>query len=412
MLRQGFLTYRHEMGGVCSASGLQGLANGLAGAAAQAVAGQCQLWHSEWTQYHQWLINLNVGKYGPIPQDTGGPAAAVQCALLREGGVGCDEGAARDDPVVNGLIAALATGGLGALANTLREAGAAALTTAAESGTGDAVASAVGSGLVEDVGAGALRGLGDNTIDQALTCVNSFTADTPVTLADGRQEAISAVKVGTKVLATDPQTGQTAAEPVAALIHHSGLHAMVLITLSNGDELKATAGHLIWDATARTFTKASQLHRGDRLESTSGQALAIRSLTGYRADLTAYNLEIAGIHTYYAGASPVLVHNSCEADLEGLAHAIARHTWGGDEVTATASVFDSGVNLTELASQTAGQIGRVGENGNIEYVLQGSGPVGVTGRSPAFAAGTPTNIYTVVRDSRSGDLVTMFPGLP
>lgn len=29
------------------------------------------------------------------------------------------------------------------------------------------------------------------------------------------------------------------------------------------------------------------------------------------ADLTVYNLTIDGIHTYYAGTTPTLVHNSC-----------------------------------------------------------------------------------------------------
>jgi hypothetical protein len=34
-------------------------------------------------------------------------------------------------------------------------------------------------------------------------------------------------------------------------------------------------------------------------------------LTVYSADITAYNLQIGNIHTYYAGTTPVLVHNSC-----------------------------------------------------------------------------------------------------
>lgn len=42
-----------------------------------------------------------------------------------------------------------------------------------------------------------------------------------------------------------------------------------------------------------------------------GSTLEIDSVRVYGEDLTAYNLEIAGIHTYYAGATPVLVHNSC-----------------------------------------------------------------------------------------------------
>ena len=32
----------------------------------------------------------------------------------------------------------------------------------------------------------------------------------------------------------------------------------------------------------------------------------------FSADLRGYSLMIDGIHTYYAGATPVLVHNSCE----------------------------------------------------------------------------------------------------
>lgn len=38
-------------------------------------------------------------------------------------------------------------------------------------------------------------------------------------------------------------------------------------------------------------------------------------MTGYTADLTAYNLQISTIHTYYAGTTPVLVHNSCSAGI-------------------------------------------------------------------------------------------------
>lgn len=43
--------------------------------------------------------------------------------------------------------------------------------------------------------------------DAATSCLNGFTGDTPVTMADGKQEPISKVKVGDRVLATDPETG-------------------------------------------------------------------------------------------------------------------------------------------------------------------------------------------------------------
>jgi len=151
----------------------------------------------------------------------------------------------------------------------------------------------------------------DTAGDLATSCVNSFTADTPVTLADGRQEPIKDVKVGDKVLATDPQTGVTKAEPVVALIRHSGQHAIVLVTLADGSVLDATSGHKIWDATQHTFVNAGELRAGDQIETDTGGLITVASLTGYSADLTAYNLQISTIHTYYAGTTPVLVHNSC-----------------------------------------------------------------------------------------------------
>lgn len=67
-------------------------------------------------------------------------------------------------------------------------------------------------GLVSATGVAAGTA-GERAGDLATSCANSFTADTPVTLADGTQEPIEDVKVGDKVLATDPYTGQTKAEP-------------------------------------------------------------------------------------------------------------------------------------------------------------------------------------------------------
>lgn len=151
----------------------------------------------------------------------------------------------------------------------------------------------------------------DGAGDLATSCANSFTADTPVTLADGKQEPIKDVKVGDQVLATDPYTGQTKAEPVVALIRHSGEHAMVLVTLADGSVLDATGGHKIWDATQGTFVDAGQLRAGDKIETATGALITIAALTDYSAGLTAYNLQIDQIHTYYAGTTPVLVHNSC-----------------------------------------------------------------------------------------------------
>jgi hypothetical protein len=94
---------------------------------------------------------------------------------------------------------------------------------------------------------------------------------------------------------------------------------MIDIGLADGTVLDATDGHPIWDATANKFTDASNLRVGDQVLSVTDALISITRLAGYQADIAAYNLQINTIHTYYAGTTPVLVHNSCTsaADILG-----------------------------------------------------------------------------------------------
>lgn len=41
----------------------------------------------------------------------------------------------------------------------------------------------------------------------------------------------------------------------------------------------------------------------------AGEAVAIASASGYSADLTAHNFEVAELHTYYVGETPMPVHH-------------------------------------------------------------------------------------------------------
>ncbi|WP_159807147.1 polymorphic toxin-type HINT domain-containing protein [Cellulomonas citrea] len=174
--------------------------------------------------------------------------------------------------------------------------------------------------------------------------VNSFTGATLVTMADGAKKPIRAVKVGDKVLATDPATGQTAARPVTKLIVHAGKHTMVDVHLADGTTITATDRHPFWDATTGQFTYAIDLHPGDQVRQTDGTPLTIQTTRVYDADLTAYNLTVDDIHTYYAGTTPVLVHNSCFGEAAEAAagtrpaagQAIYR-VYGGDSVAGGAS---------------------------------------------------------------------------
>jgi hypothetical protein len=134
-----------------------------------------------------------------------------------------------------------------------------------------------------------------------------------VLLASGAAVAISKIRAGMRVKATDPYQHVTAVRSVVKVIRHHRWHAMAAIVLVTGAVIQATSQHPIWDATTHQFTYAADLHTGDRLLEPSGATVAVRAVRHYQADLTAYNLDVTGIHTYYveAGQVDVLVHNSC-----------------------------------------------------------------------------------------------------
>jgi hypothetical protein len=97
---------------------------------------------------------------------------------------------------------------------------------------------------------------------------------------------------------------------VAALIRHGGEHAMADVSLSDGTVVYATAGHPFWDASAGAFVTAGALPVGDEVLTAGGARLSVTAVVLHEQDLTAYNLSIEGIHTYYAGDAAVLVHNT------------------------------------------------------------------------------------------------------
>lgn len=86
---------------------------------------------------------------------------------------------------------------------------------------------------------------------------------------------------------------------------------MVDLTFDDGSVIESTDEHPVWEVTDHEFTFAVDLEVGDVVLSVDGDQLTLVATRVYEEDLWAYNLEVAGIHTYYAGATPVLVHNAC-----------------------------------------------------------------------------------------------------
>ena len=207
-------------------------------------------------------------------------------------------------PALEGVLPEAAVPGLTSSGARTAAAGARAETAAASGGLRASASTARAS-----AGGGARQAEG--SAGGRLCSANSFVTGTPVLMADHHATPIETVQVGDQVVATDPGTGETAARPVTALIRHSGPHRMVDVGFGDGTRIVATDHHPFWDVTTGRFVDATDLHVGDRVRGSDGAALAVTTVRSYDAVLTAYNLTVDDIHTYYTGTTPVLVHNSC-----------------------------------------------------------------------------------------------------
>ena len=165
---------------------------------------------------------------------------------------------------------------------------------------GDEVVKAVGDDAAKagDEAAGAGR-------TAARAC--SFSGATTVLMADGTQEPIEDVKVGDRVIATDPKTGERSARTVARVWVHSD--RLATLTL-DGERIATTEDHPFWNATDRAWQRADALDRGDAVLAADGKTVTVGDFGARQYRGTAYNLTVEGVHTYHVGRAAVLVHNS------------------------------------------------------------------------------------------------------
>ncbi|MFK0116159.1 polymorphic toxin-type HINT domain-containing protein [Streptomyces sp. NPDC090994] len=162
---------------------------------------------------------------------------------------------------------------------------------------------------------------------------NSFVPGTLVLMADGTTKPIEDIENGDKVLATDPETGETAVETVTAEILGKGVKHLVKVEITTPDgttaEVTATDGHPFWVPELGDWIDATDLKTGQWLRTSAGtyvQITAIERWTAQRA--TVHNLTVSDLHTYYvlAGESAVLVHNCGATQVE----------YGGDNLSRVA----------------------------------------------------------------------------
>jgi RHS repeat-associated protein len=250
--------------------------------------------------------------------------------------------------------------------------------------------------------------------DASSSPCHSFDPNTPVLMADGSTKPIKDVKVGDKVMATDPVTGKTTAREVTRLHRNTDTDLVDVTVKETGTGrttvLHTTAHHPFWDESLRAWVPAGTLAAGHLLRSSESARLTVLSVRAHGDAKVMDDLTVAEVHTYYviAGTTPVLVHNCGEPWMGENTYAKIDRDHGPNSTVPGKSKFDEGVDYDDLADHAANFPDRPQTTGTrCERICTSPNgkPIGVDQN------GLPTNVYTVVTEE-NGRIVTMHPGMP
>jgi RHS repeat-associated protein len=207
-------------------------------------------------------------------------------------------------------------------------------TAGALSGSGHATAGEIALGTLQEAGraaaivpVGAAIGKGTGVLITSLTADGEeelvadgasllrtggcFAAGTLVDTPNGLVP-IEQIAVGDSVLAYDFSEKTIVPRKVLTTINH--LTDYWVLVAVNGDEIKATRGHLFWVVSANAWISALNLKSGMTVQLLDGSAVAIESvrLLEPPASEETFNLIIESDHDYFVGKTGTLVHNGIE----------------------------------------------------------------------------------------------------
>jgi hypothetical protein len=158
-------------------------------------------------------------------------------------------------------------------------------------------------------GGGSSGGGGQQTVQNfAQTGPHCFSADTRVSLADGREKIISEIKVGDLV---KTGAGRDNTAHVTEVLQFNSAKARKLeFTWSSGrsDSLRATDEHLFW-VDGKGWTEARSLRAGDWLLDDSSRPVRITENQRIDEPLQVYTLRLREDVAFYANS--ILVHDMC-----------------------------------------------------------------------------------------------------
>ncbi|MGP4010195.1 polymorphic toxin-type HINT domain-containing protein [Streptomyces sp. 4N124] len=151
---------------------------------------------------------------------------------------------------------------------------------------------------------------------------HSFLPGTKVLLADGSTKPIEKVKLGDKVVTTDPKAGKATVREIAGTIVTEDDKSFSDLTVKDASgraqALVATTTHPFWVESEQAWIKAGELEPGMTLHTPSGDTVDVTANRRFEERQRTHDLTVTGIHAYYvlADATPVLVHN-CGGEVTG-----------------------------------------------------------------------------------------------
>jgi RHS repeat-associated protein len=197
----------------------------------------------------------------------------------------------------------------------------------------------------------------------------SFSAGTGVLLATGKIVAISKLKAGQKVLATNTATGKNQPGTVAAvLLHHdTDLYDLNVRAGRATEVIATTSSHLFWEPGSHghhgRWIKAAALIHGTHLRTPHGTTATVTGgWTPRHHDGWMWDLTITTDHDFYVlGEIPVLVHNCGINDPSSEISQVSM-----------AARMEHGVSPSRNIA-----VYRVGEGENAHYLAAGNNPGGL-----------------------------------
>lgn len=151
-----------------------------------------------------------------------------------------------------------------------------------------------------------------------------FKEGTPV-LTDKGLVAIEDLRVGDEVISENPQTHQTALQPITELYLTEGkqLYELVLKDAEGKLEtVQVTDNHPYWISN-KTWVESAKLQPGMQIEAFKNKLLTVVELKPLGKVENTYNIKVARFHTYFAGEKLALVHNcTCEEVAKGASNGL------------------------------------------------------------------------------------------